>query len=479
MKIWVPVFSGALVLGLVTFGCSSGSNSTPATPQAATVNTTVSDPAACQAPNGQFSHVYVSITDVEASTNADAGAGDPSFVDLTPSLKSGAPMQVDLLGEANNQCFLASLGSTTELQAGSYQQIRIMLAPDSAASSVSKNACGTYANCVVLTDGTVHDLALSSEAQTGLKIPSGQIAGGAFVVGSGQTEDLDIDFNTCSSIVEEGNGQFQLKPVLHAGEVSTTSTSINGTIVDSVTGKALVGGTVVVAAEQPDSTGVDRVVMSTVADPSTGGFVFCPLPAGTYDIVAVGVDGAGIAYSAGVETGLQPGNAAGNIPLVPSTTQATITGQVTSQNTAMPPVATVIDFQISPLEQASASGPLVTIPLLPGQNATDGVYATAAGTSCATNTDCVSYTLQVPGVWPNTGAYSASGASFTQSSTTPVSYTLDAQATVPGSVTPDCNPSEIKITTVAATSTGVTGGTLTVTAGQTTTAATAAFTGCR
>lgn len=481
MRKWIHFSSGLIFLGLLTFGCGSGSNSTPtSSPHASTVNTTVSDPAACQAPNGQFAHVYVSITDVEASTNANAGAGDPSFVDLTPTLKAGAPMQVDLLGQANNQCFLASLGSTQQLQAGSYQQIRIMLAPDSAASSVQKNACGTYANCVVLSDGSMHDLALSSEAQTGLKIPSGQIASGAFNVSSGQTEDLDIDFNTCSSIIEEGNGIFRLKPVLHAGEVSTTSTSINGTIVSSSTSKPLVGGTVVVAAEQQDSTGIDRIVMSTAADPTTGAFVFCPLPAGSYDIVAVGVDGAGVAYSAGVETGVQPGETTGNIPLVASSTQATINGQITSQNGAAPPAATVADVQVSALQQATASGPLVTIPLLPSQNVMGGAYATAAGNSCATGTDCVSYTLKVPGVWPNTGAYASTGAQFTQATTTPVNDTLDMQAEVPGlGGTADCSPSEIRTTTVASITLGVTGGPLTVAAGQTTTAATVAFVGCQ
>jgi len=37
------------------------------------------------------------------------------WVDLTPNLKNN-PQQVDLLAQANNQCFLASLGSTTQLQ---------------------------------------------------------------------------------------------------------------------------------------------------------------------------------------------------------------------------------------------------------------------------------------------------------------------------------------------------------------------------
>lgn len=471
--------ASAALSALLIFGCSSNSTSAPvANPQATTVTTTVSDPAACQAPNGQFAHVFVTITDVEASTNGDANSGDSSFVDLTPSLKGGAPKQVDLLGQANNNCFLASLGATQEIPAGNYQQIRIMLAPDSAASSVQNNACGTYSNCVVLSDGSMHDLALSSEAQTGLKIPSGQIAGGGLNVGSGQTEDLDIDFNTCSSIVEEGNGQFRLKPVLHAGEVSTTSTSINGTIVSSSTGKPLQGGTVVVAAEQPDTSGVDRIVMSTTADPTTGGFVFCPLPAGTYDIVAVGIDSSKTAYSAGVETGVQPGNTTGNIPLVPSSTQATITGQITSQNTSMPPAATVADVDVSVLQQAGASGPTVTIPLLPTENPTSGVYATAPG-NCPAGTDCVAYTLQVPGVWPNAGAYASAGAQFTESAAASVNDTLDMQAGSPTTGATDCTPSEIKVTTLASTTAGVSGGPLTVAAGQTTNAATAAFSGCQ
>jgi Domain of unknown function (DUF4382) len=143
--------------------------------------------------------------------------------------------------------------------AGSYQQIRIMLASDS--TVIVNNVCGTTANCVMLSSSptAAQPLLLSSEAKTGIKIPSGQISGGQFVIAAGETEDLDI-VNACEAIVAEGNGQFRLKPVLHAGEVSLTSTSINGTIVDSVTGQPVVGGTTVVALEQNDGSGVDRVM---------------------------------------------------------------------------------------------------------------------------------------------------------------------------------------------------------------------------
>src|SRR5258708_33580681 len=117
------------------------------------------------------------------------------------------------------------------------------------------------------------------------------MAGGQFVVAAGQTEDLDIDFNACASIVTEGNGQFRLKPVLHAGEVSLASSSINGTIVDSVSAQPVAGGNTVVALEQNDGSGIDRGIMETVTD-SGGASVFCSVTAGIYDVVAVGVTAA-------------------------------------------------------------------------------------------------------------------------------------------------------------------------------------------
>src|SRR5262249_14808120 len=262
----------------------------------AIVDVSLSDPSTCTAPQGPYSHIYVTITDVKASTNANAGDNDSSFVDLTPDLKNN-PQQVDLLGLANNQCFLATLGSKVQLQAGNYQQIRVILLDNGSASKVTNNKCGNAANCVVLgADGSVHTLQLSSEAQTGIKIPSGQIAGGQFSIAAGQTKDLNIDFNACASIVVQGNGQYRLKPVLHAGEVTVSSTSINGKVIDKASNQPVNGGKTVVALEQKDAGGIDRVVMETVPD-SSGNFVFCPVPAGTYDVVITALNGSNVAYS--------------------------------------------------------------------------------------------------------------------------------------------------------------------------------------
>lgn len=442
----------ALVLGclftaaIVVVACSSGTVAT--TSGKSTVNVMLSDPATCQAPSGPYSNVYVTITDVQANTSATAGASDSGWVDLTPGLSKN-PKQIDLLGQANNQCFLATLGDTQQLQAGKYQQIRLMLAANTAPPTNS--ACGTAANCVVLSDSSVHTLQLSSEAQTGIKIPSGQIASGGLTIADGQTKDLDIDFLTCESIVAEGNGQYRLKPVLHAGEVSATSTSINGKVLDNATGNP-VTGSVTVALEQPDpTTHVDTIVQSTTAG-TDGGFVFCPLPAGTYDVVVVGTRASDSAmYQPAIVTGVTVGSTTGNIKLtLPTDTAnstATLSGTVTSQSNALtstPAAGIVADMELSTLETVNSTTYTIPLPLPNAQSSATLTLATAApsGTNvCPTTADCAKYTLKVPSGGVTIGAWSSTGA--TLAATVPLAtYVVDAKAG--SATTPDCSPSELQ-----------------------------------
>lgn len=460
----------SLVCALVLSGCSNGKSSAPN--GGAFVNVRVSDPATCSGPKGAFSHIYVTITDVEINTSATAGNNDSGWIDLTPSL-SQSPHQVDLLGQASNQCFLATLGVTTALQPGSYQQIRIILAGN--ATVVANNLCGSSANCVMLSSApnAALPLLLSSEAKTGIKIPSGQIANGQFVIAAGETKDLDIDFNACESVVTEGNGQFRLKPVLHAGEVTLASTSINGTIVDSLTSQPISGGTAVVALEQKDSSGVDRVIMETVTD-ALGAFSFCPVAAGSYDVVVGAVSGTQVAYAATVVTGVQPGDALGMVPVTPqtgaSTAPASVTGLVTTSTGS---TATAADISLSALQPISSSL-MVTIPLA-GQSATAAILTTVPGTSCPGNTECASYTLSVPALNPSIGAFVASASQKPAVPLSgPVNYTIDAFAfTTDGTSAPDCSPSELK------TSSTTTNTSLSVNSGMGTAAATLAFSGCQ
>ncbi|MCU1313627.1 MAG: hypothetical protein JWM54_1384 [Acidobacteriaceae bacterium] len=450
----VALASSLLLAGVLAVACSSGSSSSAPPTSMASTTVMLSDPATCAGPTGPYAHVYVTITDVQANVSSTAGDNDGGWNDLTPGLSS-APKQIDLLGQANNQCFLATLGANQQLQAGNYQQIRLILADNSA--PISNNLCNGSANCVVLaSDSSVHTLLLSSESKTGLKIPSGQIAAGGFNIDAGQTKDLDIDFNTCASIVVEGNGQYRLKPVLHAGEVSTTSSSMNGKVLDHATGNP-VAGQVVVALEQKDAGGVDRIVMSTLAA-NDGSFVFCPIPSGTYDVVILGEDNNGAAYQPSIVTGVSNGQTVGTVNLYGSAGTATSTvqlsGGVTSQTSANQPTA--MDGSISALETVASA--TYTIPLLPNAQQTSATISleTAASSTCTAGTDCATYNLLLPTGGPFIGAYTASGASLTQSAPL-ATYIVDGLAFVPSSGgTPDCTPSEQKTTPYAVSAGGAT-----------------------
>ncbi|HTB93051.1 MAG TPA: DUF4382 domain-containing protein [Candidatus Sulfotelmatobacter sp.] len=446
-------------IGGIIVSCSGGSSKTMVS-GTGTVNVTLSDPPSCMPPNGQFTHVYVTVRSVQAHTSATATDSSAGWQELAPQLAS-APMQIDLFSKPQTTCILAQLGSAS-LPAGSYQQIRLLLVsntPQAGAAVPSTNACaGNGFNCVVLQDTTIHELDLSSEANTGLKIPPGQIVGGPLQVTAGQSVDLNIDFNACASIVQEGNGKFRLKPTLTAGQVSANNTGISGKVVDSVT-SAPIAGSVQVAIEQPDSTGVDRIVMQSVAD-SSGNFNFCPLPTGTFDIVVVAIGPANVPYNPTAVLNVPNGTNLAAIPLIAevgATAPAVFQGVVTATNGT---AAGSIDVSLSALQTVPTGATTtlqITIPLqtIPATNTTPevdstGLISVSTNTNCPTgapaNSNCAQYTLVVPASNPSVGLFSSSGFTYSTPPAGDVLFTVDAKAAVPLSGgTPDCTPSEMMV----------------------------------
>jgi hypothetical protein len=290
------------------------------------------------------------------------------------------------------------------------------------------------------------------------------------VVAAGESKDLNLDFNACRSIVHEGSGKFRLKPVLHAGEVAQQA-AISGTVINAGTQSPIVGGNTVVALEQNDGNGVDRVVMETVAD-ANGTFSFCPVASGTYDIVITAINGAGVAYAATVITGVQSSAALGKVPLTAALAPASIMGTITTSTGS---AGTSADVTLSALQSIIVNGAklLITVPLA-AQSASTATLMTVSGMSCPAKTDCVAYTLSVPAANPSLAVFSSSGNQLPAPPVTgTVNYTLDAEAFVPSSAAQsDCSPSGLQTSQTSS------GTPLTVTTGVSVTAATLAFTGC-
>jgi hypothetical protein len=416
----------------------------------------MTDPPSCAFPHGNFTHVYISVRSVQANISATADDNSSGWQELASQLVT-QPMQIDLFSGASTSCLLTNLGSNTALPAGNYQQIRLLLVANSGGSGptpATNNCNGQGFNCVELQDGTFHQLDLSSQANTGLKIPPGQVVGGPISVGAGQSVDLNIDFNACASIIQEGNGMYRLKPVLTAGQVSTNSTGISGQVVDSVSKSPIVGGTTIVALERKDSTGTDTIYMQAAAD-SSGNFNFCPLPAGAvFDVVAVAINGAGVAYNATVETAVPGGTNVGMIPLIAETGTtpgpATFQGFVTATTGSAPATSDVL---VSAIQAVPLSGGGTLSVTIPAEGSSIASISVATATNCPVNppaplhTNCAQYTLIEPASNPSVGAFVAGKVLFSTPAPSPVLYSIRADAFVPMSGgTSDCTPSSITTT---------------------------------
>jgi len=475
----VGLFAVAVLVALASCG---GTNTVQVNSSGAigTVRVSVSDPPSCKFPAGNFKSVFVTIRSVQAHVSSAATDGTAGWQELAPQL-ANAPMQLDLLADPQNTCVLSQLGSAG-IPVGDYQQIRLILVsnnPAAGSSVPATNACGSQGyNCVVLSDNSIHQLLLSSQDLTGLKIPPGQIVGGPIRVADGQTIDLNIDFNTCASVLLQGNNQYRLRPTLTAGQVSTISTGLTGQIVDAATMLPISGGQTLVALEQPDSTGTNRIVMQASPD-ANGNFNFCPLPSGTYDVVAVATSGAGAAYNATAVLNVPSGSALGKVPLVAETANpplglAEIVGDVTATTGS---AGFTADIVLSAFQTVTPSGGTARLLNIPLQNSSAGdstpTVTTEANASCPVNTNCKSYQLFVPASNPSFGVFASGGTTFSTPATGDVLFQIEGRAFVPSSGgTTTCSPSSLT------TDKDSTDHPLKVTGGASVTAKRLEFTGC-
>jgi hypothetical protein len=426
----------SFLMSALLAACEGGGETGVTPPATGAVTTTISDPPTCLVPNGAFQGIWVTITRVQAHISSSAGPNDSGWVDLADLRKN--PAQIDLLSLSSPDCLPTPLGSSSAIPPGQYQQIRLYLlsnSPEPGEAVPSPNVCGGPGfNCVVMADGTARILLVSGEAETGIQIPPGQISGGSFSVSAGQFIIVNIDFDACSSLVLQGNGQFRLKPVLHAGEISLAGNSISGAVVDYSTKAPIPNAIVAVEQPDPDNPNIDRVISQTTTGPA-GSFIICPLPSGNYDVVAA-AQTVFTTYNATATLEVPLGTALGNIPLIPEIgiLPATVNGQISTTNSEG--IATAADLNVSALQPAGSL--LVTIP--PLESSTPNV---------ASDSGLTIYRLVLPASNPLVGVFSLSPpTAYAPPNAGPAVYQVNARAFIPMSFglnpgSPDCDPSSL------------------------------------
>ena len=146
-----------------------------------------------------------------------------------------------------------TLIATADMEPGTISQIRLILGPNNS----------------VVVDGVSHPLSTPSAEQSGLKVQVHK----TFEPGISYAIMLDFDAN--QSIVEKGNGEYLLKPVIR-----TIDIALSGSIKGSV---APVGTVATITATS------DGLTFYSSVSNSNGDFLVAGLPAGTYNITVTPV----------------------------------------------------------------------------------------------------------------------------------------------------------------------------------------------
>lgn len=203
-----------------------------------------------------YTNVHVTVDSVQVHESPLATENALGWRVLEPE----GPGRIDLMALDNG--VLAELGSTS-VPVGRYQQLRLVLAPNTTGQPLRNSV-------TVAGQGTV-----------ALDTPAAQQSGLVMRIdrdlAADEALEAVLDFDACNSVVSRGaTGGYLLKPVLRILPWPTgQGSSVAGRIANMPATGALV------SLQQ-----AGRVVRSTAPD-ADGRFLLAPAPAGTHDLVVV------------------------------------------------------------------------------------------------------------------------------------------------------------------------------------------------
>lgn len=196
------------------------------------------------APAAQYDQVNVEVMDVLINKDAEEDEDGEGWISVINDESRGQTF--DLLSLTNG---VEALLVDTEVPSGTISQIRLVLGDD---------------NNLVIGDETF-SMKTPSAQQSGLKLNVHE------TLTDGITYTIILDFDAAKSVVETGNGNYILKPVIRT-TTEATSGAIKGTITPADV-KSLITATNLETKE----------TFNTYTDAS-GGFLLKGVPAGDYSV---------------------------------------------------------------------------------------------------------------------------------------------------------------------------------------------------
>lgn len=368
--------TSTIIAAAALVACGGGSSSPapsptpPPSPAMGTLSASLTDAPACG-----FDAVNVTVSKVRVHASGSASDTESGWTDITLS----PARKINLLNLTNGTLDL--LG-TTSLPAGKYNQVRLVLDPNTGIG---------LANSVV-PSGSTTELGLDtpSAVQSGLKL------NGEFEVVGGARTDIVIDFDACKSIVTKGKDRYALKPV-----VKLIPAVLNG--ISGVVAPALLTSKVMVSAQQ------NGIVIASTVPSATGEFTLARLPAGNYDVV-ITADGRAATVIGAVPVATATTKVALSTAAAPITMPVSQTGSIGGTVKLAPVSATEVATVSA--KQTFGSGSTVTVKYA-NADLTTGAY-TLAGLPLAAP-QYAPYSATLPLVFSSLGVVTPGVAKYTVS----------------------------------------------------------------
>ena len=203
--------------------------------------------------------------DVEPLGTEDAGESKKGNWQVIADWSKEGGFEVDLIALKGKSILLASLEG---LPSRKYTQLRVFLVDDQAT--------------IVVNEGD-YPLNIPSVGQTGIKLIH------QFVIIPGLITELTLDFDAKKSIIETGNGEYKLKPVIRI--ISSYSEDLGELYLGSIEGvvnKLDVKGIIAEVIED-DSVKIEGLLLpfeKTTTPDSDGYYTIIDIPFGVYKVTA-------------------------------------------------------------------------------------------------------------------------------------------------------------------------------------------------
>lgn len=396
---WMRHLAATTALGLAACGGGGGIGGTGVA--MGTMRVSITDAPACG-----YDHVWVTVKSVRVHQSTTAVDADGGWSEVLVDPQTSG-RRIDLLAWRNGD--KTELGLTA-LPAGTYQQMRLVLADNTG------NAA-PFANAVFPTGDQERALDTPSGQQTGIKLNVN------VTVPEGQEAHVLLDFDACKSIVTAGaSNKYLLKPVIAV----TTLLQDAGLRVQGVVAPGLVNSATSVSVQ---ASGPSGPVVAKATTPATdGSFLLYPVPVGTYSLVI-----SSPAYPTSVMTGVPV--VSGTPTTVSNTTVPLAPAIAASGPRAAAGTLTPATGGVRAL-QAFQGGPTIEVQSAP-VDATTGAFTFALPVVAAQTTPYVA----------NLGAVGSFA--WTADATTSMAYTIQATA-ADGIATKSLGPFSVLVTPLPA-----------------------------